>query len=356
MSKVFFTPGPSQLYPTVAQHLETALVEHIPSISHRSSTYEQVYEETENALRDLLRIPSSHHIFFLSSANEIWERILQSFPDKPYFFVNGNFSSRFYRFAAKMGLQPSMHEVAFGQGFREDLFEIPSGTQLIAAIGNETSSGAQIPIRFWEKVAAENPDSLVVVDAVSAFPTYDIDFKKIDGAYFSVQKGFGMPAGLGVWVMSDRAVKMAVQQEKRGEYRGVYHSLSSLQEKAMKHQNPETPNVLGIYLLGKVARDMVKRGEGLREESKQKAERLYGFFEAHSEYRPHVRDLKLRSETVVVVDTPGKSAALRAALDAKGFVVGSGYGSRKNDQIRIANFPATSLADVEALLKAFQEL
>jgi phosphoserine aminotransferase len=44
------------------------------------------------------------------------------------------------------------------------------------------------------------------------------------------------------------------------------------------------------------------------------------------------------------------SADIIKHIKAKGMVVGSGYGKYKATQLRIANFPATSVEDVEKLI------
>ena len=41
---------------------------------------------------------------------------------------------------------------------------------------------------------------------------------------------------------------------------GSYHSLPSLWSKYKTYETPATPNVLGIYLLGKIAEDMNRKG------------------------------------------------------------------------------------------------
>lgn len=356
MTKTYFTPGPSQLYPTVEGHLQKALKEQVPSISHRSDAFKGIYAETEASLRSLLTVPEDYHVLFFSSATEIWERLLQSFPGKSFFFVNGNFSDRFRSFARKMGREESSYEVPFGQGFEHGKASLPEGTVLCGMIGNETSSGVMTPPEDYYEVASRNPQTLCFVDLVSGWPSYPLDLTKVDGAYFSVQKGFGLPSGLGVLVISPRAVAKVAEAEEAGEYRGVHRSLTAMVEKAAKNQTVETPNVLGIYLLGKVAQDMAAQGPELYMASQEKAATLYKYFDAHTKWQPAIDTPRWRSETVVVLDTPDTSADIVKALDAKGFVLGTGYGARKADQVRIANFPAVSLDDINALIEAFDAM
>lgn len=356
MEKIYFTPGPSQVYPTVRQHLPQALSDGIPSISHRSKQFKALFAECHEALRTLLSIPEDYRIFFYSSATEIWERLIQYFPGKGFYFVNGNFSERFRTFSETIGEEISAYEVPFGQGFDRGVAKLPEGTRLCGMIGNESSSGIWSPPEDYYLVAEQNPDTYCFLDLVSGWPVYPLDLSKVDGAYFSVQKAFGLPAGLAVLVMSPRAYEQVVLDEKAGLYRGVHRSLLNMGQKADANQTPETPNVLGIHLLAKVAQDMVARGPELYMTSREKADMLYTFFDQSERWTPMVDIPRWRSETVLVLDTPNQAQDIIGKLEKKGLIIASGYGQRKPDQIRIANFPAHSIEDVKRLIKAFSEL
>ena len=77
-NKIYFTPGPSQLFYTVADHLKKAIKVDICSISHRSAEFKKIYEFTIEQLKILLDLPDGYQIVFASSANEIWERLIQN--------------------------------------------------------------------------------------------------------------------------------------------------------------------------------------------------------------------------------------------------------------------------------------
>ena len=54
MSKLFFTVGPTQLFPTVEAHVQEAFAAQIGSISHRSETFQKLAESTVTRLRTLM--------------------------------------------------------------------------------------------------------------------------------------------------------------------------------------------------------------------------------------------------------------------------------------------------------------
>jgi len=352
-----FTPGPSQLYFTVEDHMKVAFREGIPSLSHRSKKFSIIYRETVEGLRELLGIPESYHVYFTGSATEIWERVIQNLVEQNSFhLVNGSFSNRFYEIAQQLNKKPTKVEVSAGLGF-DTLRSILPETELIAVTQNETSTGVSVPLGFIASLRQSNPSTLLVVDAVSSLPYPDFDYTILDSVFFSVQKGFGLPAGLGVWMVNDRCIAKAEQLLSRGVSIGSYHSIPGLQTNALNYQTPETPNVLGIYLLSKVVADMARRGiKAIRHETDYKAELLYQFLEKHPDWKPFVTDKSKQSKTVIVANTGDHTDRITKSLLAKGMQPGDGYGSSKKSQLRFANFPTHSKEHFELLVDTLESI
>ena len=346
---VNFTPGPSELYFTVPDHLRRAVKADIPSLSHRSKAFEGIFREATEGLRQLLGIPAGFHVAFCGSATEIWERSIQSLVGETSFhLVNGAFSKRYFEISKQLGRKAMAVTVPDGNGFGPIV--IPPGQELIAITHNETSTGVVLPNDIFRSARQQQPDALIVVDAVSSLPYADLDYSVIDSVFFSVQKGFGLPAGLGVWIYNDRCVEKVNQLQAAGKFVGTYHSLASLHSFSLKHQTPETPNVLSIYLLGKVIGDFLRRGLTIiRRETEYKAAVLYGVLDQHPKVKPFVTNTINRSPTVITVSCPGVLQELSAALESQGLQPGEGYGASKSSQLRFANFPAHSKEVYEML-------
>ncbi|MDP3941117.1 MAG: aminotransferase class V-fold PLP-dependent enzyme [bacterium] len=349
---IYFTPGPSQLYPTVKKHMTSALRNEVPSLSHRSAKYQEIVSSTVVGLRTLLTIPKTHSIFFVASGTEAMERIVENCVTKNSFhFINGAFSKRFFQTSIELKKNAKKHEVAMGQGFDFEEQIIPKQTELVCFTQNETSTGVSLPMDKLYELKKQNAKMLFVLDIVSSAPYVHVDFRSIDVAFFSVQKGFGLPAGLGVMIVGPDAIEKAEFLAKKGTNIGSYHNFLSLKTFADKYQTPETPNVLGQYLLGKVIGDMLKKGmTNIRKETEEKAALLYRFFDRHNRYIPFVKEKMFRSKTVITVVIPDGSKSVVQKLKERGFVVDRGYGELKETQIRIANFPATSKAAVNKLI------
>lgn len=349
--KINFTPGPSQLYFTVEDHARQAFKDGIPSLSHRSKAFEKISRDATDGLRQLLNIPSSHSIYFTGSANEIWERVLQNLVAQHSFhFVNGAFSKRFYEIALLLNKKPVKVEVEAGKGFSA-LPEIDPATELIGVTHNETSSGVITTPELIYALKEKYPNALLAVDAVSSLPYPSFDFSKLDTVFFSVQKGFGLPAGLGVWIVNEKCIAKANDLMAQGISIGSYHNIPSLHSHALKDQTPETPNVLGIYLLARVVEDMLRRGlDTIRKETDYKAALLYQALEAHTLLRPFVSEKSWQSKTVVVADCGEHTDKLTKLLIEHGMQPGDGYGAARKTQLRFANFPTHSKEQYELLV------
>lgn len=351
MKKTYFTVGPSQLYPTTKKHLKYGIAHDIPSVNHRSEEFIELYSHTHKMLRELLDIPSTHHILFLSSAHESMERILRSTVDKYSFhFVTGAFSKIFYNYALDYGKLPEKAEDMEGKGFDMQTIDIPKRTELICITQNETSTGIAIPMEEIYTLKKRFPSMLIAMDIVSSAPYVAVDFSKIDMTFFSVQKGFGLPAGLAVLIVNDAALKKAGLIAEKKSSKGGHHGIVTLHKDSLKKQTTETPNVFNIYLLGKVAEDMIKKGLGkIRQETEKKADIIYKFFDNHSRYKAKISK-PYRSKTTIVIDVDGETKKVMDKLEKNGIIVGKGYGDKKDDEIRIANFPSHTISQVKKII------
>ncbi|RDB04267.1 aminotransferase class V-fold PLP-dependent enzyme [Runella aurantiaca] len=359
MKQVYFTAGPAEMYPTFEKHLLTAVEQQLGSISHRSQKFRSIYQFTVEQLRTLMNIPDTHGIFFTGSASEVWERVVQNCVEHESFhLVNGSFSKKFYEYSASLRKYAHKQEKPFGEGFDYAEVEVPEYAELICVTHNETSSGVQMREPDIHKLKRSNSKKLIAVDMVSSAPYPDLDFSVIDTAFFSVQKAFGLPAGLGVWIANEKCLAKAERLQKYEDATiGAHNSLPMLWKNFKNYETPATPNVISIYLLGKVAEDMNKIGaETVRKQTEEKYKLLNKYIETSRAFSPSVAEERHRSRTVIVANTRIPSPEVIAQVKQANMIVGSGYGPFKESQIRIANFPAVSFEQVEALIGELKKL
>lgn len=347
MTNIYFTPGPSQLYPTVNSHIRQALKQDICSISHRGDLFKKIYKQAVDGIRQLLSVPVTHEIAFLSSSLEAMERIIENVViKKSYHVIDGAFSQKWYDMALSLGKKSTSATLELSKPVNSLTF--PKDTEFICITHNETSTGIMIPLPEIYKIKQKYPTIPIALDVVSSAPYANIDFKYIDIAFFSVQKGLGLPAGLSVLIVNKDLTQKSI---------GSYHSFKELFDKSINYQTPETPNVLDIYLVARVTRDMLRKGiHTIRKETEEKANMLYDFFEKNKIGKPFILDKKYRSPTTIVIDVNNKAEEIVTPLKKKGMIVGKGYGEHKNNHIRIANFPQHSVQMMKRLISAFRVL
>lgn len=317
-----------------------------------------MYAQTVEHLKAVLNLPEGYRVLFLGSATEAFERIAYNLVQQHSFhFVNGSFSQRFYNYLVAAQKQPEAYEVPFGQAFDLTAAAPTVAPELVAFTQNETSNGVAWPLDKIAELRTQFPEALIAMDGVSGLPQPAVDFSQVDTALFSVQKGFGLPAGLGVWIVNERCVERMQALKQQGQMIGAHHDLATLIKYGDKHQTAETPNVLLIYLLGRVCEDLLNRGmDKVRAEGKAKMNRLYDFVDEHPQLDIFVTDSAWRSETVIVAKTEMTSSEVNKHLAEFGMQVGQGYKDHKETQLRIANFPGHTMEEITALIERLKTI
>jgi len=351
MGNIFFTVGPTQTHPRLGEFLNAGLKKGFYSISHRGKEFGGIFAHTVSSLKKLLNVPADFHIFFVGSATEGMELIIENcVGDKSLHFVNGAFSKRFFLTAKELLKHPEACTVPAGEGF-DFATAIPEGAELVCFTQNETSTGVKIEMEDILALKNRSPDKLFAVDIVSSTPHAPVDWGAVDCAFFSVQKGFGMPSGLGVLIVNDKCIRKAEELRSIGANIGSFHNFPTLLKSALKNQTPETPNTMAIYVLGRVCDDYIEYGlEKIRKETEEKAELIYDFFASRRDYSPFVKNPAWRSQTTIVVETSRGSSQVMKKLAENGCIIASGYGEFEAQQIRIGNFPMHKIDDVKKML------
>ena len=96
--------------------------------------------------------------------------------------------------------------------------------------------------------------------------------------------------------------------------------------------------------------------EAIRKETEAKANMIYAYLEHSKTFEPAVANPLHRSPTTIVANTSVPASEVNKRLTEFDMAVGSGYGKYKESQIRIANFPAHSPEQVQALVEKMKEL
>jgi phosphoserine aminotransferase len=197
-------------------------------------------------------------------------------------------------------------------------------------------------------------DALVLIDATSGAGGLPVDIAAADAYYFAPQKGFASDGGLWLAVLSPRALHRIEEIAGRGDrWIPDFLSLPTALENSVKDQTYNTPAIATLFLLADQIEWMLGAGglEAMVRRTTASSQHLYGWAERHPAAAPFVADPAKRSLVVGTIDFSEEvdAAQLAATLRANGIVDVEPYRKLGRNQLRVAMFPATDPADVQAL-------
>ena len=353
MRERHFTVGPTQLHPEFEKFHKDAMNLNLGSIYHRSKAFHSLYQYTDEQMRQLLGLDAGYSIYFTSGGTEIWEKSILNLAEKNTFhLINGEFGNKYSQFANKLGKNNIDLEVPRATPFNLSDMAIPEETELICLTLNETSSGFCYSQQDSNALKEKAKSAIVSADAVSIAPLFSSRYRIFDSFFFSVQKAFGMPPGLGVWIVNEKCRYKAAQLKSEQKLVSAFHTLNDLEMNYAKWETPSSPNTIAIYILGCIAEWMNRKGiEKIETEIYQKASMIYDFISQSKNFKTIVNSINHRSPTTIVVQSKQSSNAIIQNLRASGLSISKGYGSYSESEIRIGNFPQTSLEDMSNLIE-----
>jgi len=224
-----------------------------------------------------------------------------------------------------------------------------AGVDALAWAHNETSTGVMVPVVR----PADAGEALVLIDATSGAGGLPIELMQADAYYFAPQKGFAADGGLWLALLSPAAQERIAELASSGRWIPPFSSLATALENSLKDQTYNTPAIATLFLLADQVRWMLAGG-GLQwcvTRTRTCAEHLYRWAEANGYATPFVADPAKRSLVVGTIDFDEQldAALLAATLRDNGIVDVEPYRKLGRNQLRIGMFPATDLADVQAL-------
>ena len=200
----------------------------------------------------------------------------------------------------------------------------------------------------------------MLIDATSAAAGLPLDATQADAYYFAPQKGFASDGGLWLALLSpaalERIEEIAVAGRPRRAARWIpeFLSLRTALENSVKDQTYNTPAIATLLLLADQldvdARAGRPRRDGRADHRQLRSPLLTGPSSTRTRRRSS-NDPAKRSLVVATIDFDDEvdAAGLAATLRANGIVDVEPYRKLGRNQLRIAMFPATDPADVQAL-------
>jgi predicted phosphoserine aminotransferase len=351
MAKKLFIPGPSEVGPDLLGVLAT------PQIGHRSGEFQELYTSVSTRLRDFLA--TGNHVYLAtSSATGVMEGAIRNLVNKRCLNLTcGAFSERWHQITQANGKAADAIAVEWGEPNSPEALEDALSTgkyDVVTLVHNETSTGLMNPLAEMAEVVRKHPDVLLAVDAVSSMAVVDLDIDRLglDVVLAGTQKGFGLPSGLTVFVVSERAMQRAREVPDRG----YYFDFLDFEKYHQRNQTPSTPPIPQLYALDRRLEGMLSIGrDKWFERHLEMAETTRAWARRHFDLFPR-KGYESVSLTAITNTCGVRVADLQAELGRRGFAISNGYGKLKEKAFRIGHMGDIDPGDLEVLLKTIEEI
>ncbi len=350
MSRQLFTVGPVNVEPEILEAMTR------PMITHRSKEYKELHSSIVEKIRKALDTDLDIFLVGGSSTVMIEGAIRNGISRKSLGITGGSFGDRSIEIGELNGKIVEKVEVPPGKGILPKHIEnkIENDIEAVHWVSNESSTGVfSDSTAIADEVRGQNPDSLVIIDAVTSAFAMDLDMKRLepDALVFGTQKALALPPGLGMMACSEKLLKKASKVENRG----FFTDLLKIKKQSDVNYALTTPPVSLMYALDLQLDRMLKEGMPARYRRHQEmadlvrnwADRLYGIFP----------DEGVQSNTIGVLNRGTLDFnEFHTALKARGYEISNGYGVIKEKTFRIGHMGDLTQARVKGLLGVMDEI
>lgn len=347
MHKKLFVPGPVEVREDVLSKMSS------PMIGHRSKDASNLQKSITNKLKKLF-YTENEILLSTSSGTGLMEAAVRCCTkERAAIFSIGSFGDRWHEIALSNGIQADLFKSQPGTVTKPEMVDAALKTgkyDLVTITHNETSTGVMNPLDEISRVMKKYPDVIFCVDAVSSAGGVKIETDKlgIDICITSSQKALGLPPGLSMCTISEKAVEKARHVKNRGYYLDLVLLYDTIKKK--DYQYPSTPNLSLMFALDYQLDRIMEEG-------------LENRFDRHLAMAEYTRtwakknfalfaDEKHASVTMTTVDNIRKVSVrdLNLELGRRGFAISNGYGELKEKTFRIAHMGDLNLEDIKELL------
>ena len=352
MHKRLFIPGPVDVRPEVLARMAE------PMIGHRTKEASALQKRISDKLRQLM-FTENEILLSTSSGSGLMEGAIRSCTGKrAAVFSIGAFGDRWYKMAVSNGIPSDRFSAELGSCTKPEDVEAALATglyDLITITHNETATGVATPLEPIAEVMRRYPDVIFCVDAVSSLGGHKIEVDRlgIDICITSSQKCLGLPPGLAMCSVSEKAIRAAEKVPNRGLYFDFVELYNFARDKS---QYPSTPSLAHMFALDFQLDRMLEEGldnRFARHEAMAEVVREWG-----SRHFELFAKENCRSNTVTCIrNTRGFDfSVLSKALGERGYSISNGYGKTKDITFRIAHMADTTVADITQLLVVLDEV
>ncbi len=322
----------------------------ILEISHRSKTFDKIIDEARSDLRKLLDINDNYDILFLQGGASLQFSMvplnLMPSKNKADYILTGSWSKKAQKEAKRVGtvnVAASTETENFNRIPKQSELKLDPDAAYVHYTSNNTIYGTE-----WH-YEPESGNVPLVCDASSDILSKKINVNKFGLIYAGAQKNMG-PSGVTMVIIRKDLLERSSDS---------LHTMLNYKIHSENGSMYNTPSTFGIYIIGLVAKWLIKNGglDAMYKTNKEKADLLYkcideskGFYKGHA--LPDSRSLMNVTFRLATEDLEKK---LISEATAAGFDGLKGHRSVGGLRASIYNaFPRKGVEELVKFMKDFQ--
>lgn len=342
-----FSAGPSTLPESVLEKAAKQMLNYensgmsVMEMSHRSSSYLDIFQKTKDLLRKVMNVPDDYKIVFIQGGatqqfSMVPLNLLKN--GKADYIITGAFSKKAANEAKKYGEINIAYDGSvnnFKHIPTQDELKLDPEASYVHLCANNTIYGTE-----WKYVPETNGVP-IIADMSSNILSKPIDVSKYGMIYAGAQKNMGI-AGLGVAIIKEELLqKVSAKTPVLLDYQLMIDNDSMY----------NTPPAYAIYVLGLVLEWIDNLGglEVMEQRNIKKAKLLYDYLDSSDFYICH-SDKDNRSLMNVTFTTPNKDLDAKFVKESIEAKMTNLKGHRSVGGIRASIYNAMPIEGVEKLI------
>ena len=327
-------------------------------ITHRCKEYKELHGDIVEKIKKTLDTDMEVFLVAGSATAFLEGAIRNGINQKSLGITNGSFGNRSIEIAELNGKTVDKVQVEWGTALRPEHIEgkVGKDTEMVHWVSNESSTGVfSDSVAIAKAVREQNPDALMMVDAVTAAYAMDIKVKDmdVDAVVFGTQKALALPPGLAIMLCSERLLEKA----KTVPNRGFYTDLLKIKKQSDSNYALTTPPVSLMYGLDYQLDKALREGMSARYARHQKmadmvrdwaTKRMDGMFP----------EAGYQSNSLAVINRGAgfDFDDFHSKLKARGYEISNGYGDIKEKTFRIGHMGDTTPEMMAGLLSVMDDI